>query len=51
MKVAVLDDWFDTLRTLDCFAKLSRHDVTIFTDHVQTSTRSPRDWRTTRRWY
>jgi D-3-phosphoglycerate dehydrogenase / 2-oxoglutarate reductase len=35
MKVAILDDWFDTLRTLDCFAKLSRHEVTIFTDHVQ----------------
>jgi D-3-phosphoglycerate dehydrogenase len=35
MKVAILDDWFDTLRTLQCFAKLHGHDVTVFTDHVQ----------------
>ena len=35
MKVAILDDWFDTLRTLECFAKLAAHDVTVFTDHVQ----------------
>jgi D-3-phosphoglycerate dehydrogenase len=34
MKVAILDDWFDTLRTLPCFEKLRDHDVTIFTDHV-----------------
>jgi D-3-phosphoglycerate dehydrogenase / 2-oxoglutarate reductase len=35
MKVAILDDWFDTLRTLECFEKLASHDVTVFTDHVQ----------------
>jgi D-3-phosphoglycerate dehydrogenase / 2-oxoglutarate reductase len=35
MKVAILDDWFDTLRTLECFEKLAGHDVTVFTDHVQ----------------
>ncbi len=35
MRVAILDDWFDTLRTLPCFAKLAAHDVTVFTDHVQ----------------
>jgi D-3-phosphoglycerate dehydrogenase len=35
MKVAILDDWFDTLRTLPCFHALSGHDVTVFTDHVQ----------------
>lgn len=34
MKVAILDDWFDTLRTLPCFARLGAHDVTVFTDHV-----------------
>ncbi|MEL7097739.1 MAG: D-2-hydroxyacid dehydrogenase family protein [Pseudomonadota bacterium] len=33
MKVAVLDDWFDTLRHLPCFAHLDGHDVTVFTDH------------------
>jgi D-3-phosphoglycerate dehydrogenase len=35
MKVAILDDYLDTLRTLDCFAKLEDHDVTVFTDHVE----------------
>lgn len=35
MKVSILDDYFDTLRTLPCFAKLSEHEVTIWTDHVQ----------------
>ena len=34
MKVAILDDWFDTLRGLPCFAKLEGFDVTIFRDHV-----------------
>ncbi len=35
MRVAILDDWFDTVRTLPCFEKLSGHDVTVFTDHVR----------------
>src|SRR4051812_36114433 len=35
MRVAVLDDWFDTLRTLPCFAKLDGHDVTVWNDHVE----------------
>jgi D-3-phosphoglycerate dehydrogenase / 2-oxoglutarate reductase len=35
MKVSILDDWFDTLRTLQCFDKLATHDVTIWNDHVQ----------------
>jgi len=35
MKVSVLDDYHDTLRTLGCFAKLRGHEVTIWTDHVQ----------------
>jgi D-3-phosphoglycerate dehydrogenase / 2-oxoglutarate reductase len=34
MNVAILDDWFDTLRTLECFGKLRDHEVTVFTDHV-----------------
>ncbi|WP_299652075.1 D-2-hydroxyacid dehydrogenase family protein [uncultured Tateyamaria sp.] len=33
MKVHILDDWFDTLRSLPCFAKLAGHDVTVWTDH------------------
>ncbi|MBI3770166.1 MAG: D-2-hydroxyacid dehydrogenase family protein [Deltaproteobacteria bacterium] len=35
MKVTVLDDYFDTIRTLGCFAKLDGYDVTIWNDHVQ----------------
>ena len=35
MKVAILDDYHDTLRTLACFRKLDGHEVTIWTDHVQ----------------
>jgi D-3-phosphoglycerate dehydrogenase / 2-oxoglutarate reductase len=35
MKIAILDDYHDTLRTLHCFSKLSGHDVTIWNDHVQ----------------
>ncbi|WP_299691945.1 D-2-hydroxyacid dehydrogenase family protein [uncultured Tateyamaria sp.] len=33
MKVHILDDWFDTLRGLPCFAKLAGHNVTVWTDH------------------
>ncbi len=33
MKVHILDDWFDTLRTLPCFKMLEGHDVTVWTDH------------------
>src|SRR5437870_8871812 len=32
---AILDDYFDTLHTLPCFARLAPFDVTIFDDHVQ----------------
>jgi D-3-phosphoglycerate dehydrogenase / 2-oxoglutarate reductase len=35
MKISILDDYFDTLRTLDCFAKLSGHEVEVWNDHVQ----------------
>ena len=35
MNVAILDDWFDTLRTLGCFEKLAGHTVTVFNDHTQ----------------
>jgi D-3-phosphoglycerate dehydrogenase / 2-oxoglutarate reductase len=35
MKVSILDDYHDTLRTLACFQKLAGHDVTIWNDHVQ----------------
>src|SRR3954471_10016850 len=35
VRVAILDDYFDTLHTLPCFARLAPFDVTIFNDHVQ----------------
>ena len=35
MKISILDDYFDTLRTLPCFEKLHGHEVTIWNDHVQ----------------
>lgn len=35
MKISILDDYHDTLRTLRCFSKLAGHDVTIWNDHVQ----------------
>ncbi len=35
MKIHILDDWFDTLQGLPTFAKLSGHDVTVWTDHVE----------------
>jgi len=34
MKISILDDYHDTLRTLPCFGKLDGHDVTIWNDHV-----------------
>jgi len=34
MKISILDDYHDTLRTLPCFSKLAGHEVTIWTDHV-----------------
>jgi len=38
MKVHILDDWFDTLRSLPCFEKLTDHNVTVWTDHVSEPT-------------
>jgi len=35
MKISILDDYHDTIRTLRCFSKLAGHDVTIWNDHVQ----------------
>ena len=35
MKITILDDYFDTLRTLPCYQKLDGHEVTIWNDHVQ----------------
>ena len=35
MKISILDDYFDTLRTLACFSKLDGHAVAVWNDHVQ----------------
>ena len=35
MIITILDDYFDTLRTLECFRKLAGHDVRIWNDQVQ----------------
>ncbi len=34
MKIAILDDYADTLRTLACFRRLDGHPVVIWNDHV-----------------
>ena len=35
MKISVLDDYHDTIRTLPCFHLLDGHEVCIWNDHVQ----------------
>jgi len=35
MKISILDDYQDTVRTLACFRKLDGHEVEIWNDHVQ----------------
>ncbi len=35
MKVHILDDWFDTLKTLSSYSRLSDHEVTVWTDHTE----------------
>lgn len=35
MKISILDDYFDTLRSLPCFVKLTGHEIEIWNDHVQ----------------
>jgi D-3-phosphoglycerate dehydrogenase / 2-oxoglutarate reductase len=35
VKISILDDYFDTLRTLACFRKLDGHEVTVWNDHTQ----------------
>jgi D-3-phosphoglycerate dehydrogenase / 2-oxoglutarate reductase len=35
MKISILDDYFDTLRTLPCFQKLKGHEVMVWNDQVE----------------
>src|SRR3954468_15248538 len=39
MKVAILDDYHDTLRTLECFRKLDGLEVKVWNDHLQDTGR------------
>jgi D-3-phosphoglycerate dehydrogenase len=39
MKIAILDDYHDTVRTLECFRKLTGHEVKVWNDHVQDTDR------------
>ena len=34
MRVAILDDYFDTLRSLPSFERLTGHDVKVWTEHM-----------------
>jgi D-3-phosphoglycerate dehydrogenase len=35
MRIAILDDYHGTLRTLPCFRKLAGHDVSVWNDRAQ----------------
>jgi len=35
MKIAILDDYQDTIRTLACFKKVAGHQVTVWNDHTK----------------
>jgi D-3-phosphoglycerate dehydrogenase len=35
MKITILDDWQDTIRSLPAFKKVADHDVTIWKDHTK----------------
>ena len=35
MNISILDDYFDTVRTLPCFRKLDGHAVKVWNDHTQ----------------
>ncbi|MCA8928598.1 MAG: D-2-hydroxyacid dehydrogenase family protein [Alphaproteobacteria bacterium] len=39
MKIAILDDYFDTIRRLPCFRLLDGHEVAVWNDHVQDTAR------------
>jgi len=35
MNITILDDYFDTVHTLDCYSEIAGHSITIWNDHVQ----------------
>jgi len=49
MKIAILDDYQDAVRTLACYHKLDGHEVRIWNDHTKdvdtlAGCRMPRRW-------
>jgi len=50
VKISILDDYFDTVRTLQCFGKLKGHDVTIWNDHFQDIDTLAERLRIPKRW-
>ena len=34
MRIAILDDWQDAVRRLDCFGALAGHEVVVFNDTI-----------------
>jgi D-3-phosphoglycerate dehydrogenase len=42
MRITILDDYFDTLRTLACFRELTGHDVTIWNERQDVDTLAQR---------
>ena len=41
MMITILDDYFETLHTLNCFHTIQDQNVTIWNDHCQDSDASP----------
>jgi D-3-phosphoglycerate dehydrogenase len=37
MNITILDDYRDTVRTLNCFSKIAHHNVTIWNDHTKNT--------------
>jgi D-3-phosphoglycerate dehydrogenase len=35
MNITILDDYFDSVRTLNCYTKVAGHNVTIWNDHTK----------------
>jgi D-3-phosphoglycerate dehydrogenase len=35
VKISILDDYQDVIRTLDCYGKLTGHDVQVWNDHTK----------------
>jgi D-3-phosphoglycerate dehydrogenase len=35
VRVSILDDYFETVRTLACFSKLADHEVVVWNDHTE----------------